>query len=85
MAKSRERGTGSVYLPNDPKNPGQQLKTWWISHITSTGRHHVLLQDHGAPTMVGSLRNTLRTANTEVPHATPCPLCANGRPPPGEL
>ena len=32
MAKSRERGTGSVYLPKDPKNPGQKLKTWWISY-----------------------------------------------------
>jgi hypothetical protein len=25
MARSRERGTGSVYLPEDPKNPGQIL------------------------------------------------------------
>jgi hypothetical protein len=32
MAKSRERGTGSVYLPDDPNNPGQKLRTWWISY-----------------------------------------------------
>jgi hypothetical protein len=32
MARSRERGTGSVYLPEDPKNPGQKLQTWWISY-----------------------------------------------------
>lgn len=32
MAKSRERGKGSVYLKDDPNNPGQKLKTWWISY-----------------------------------------------------
>ena len=32
MAKSRERGTGSVYLKDDPNNPGQKLQTWWISY-----------------------------------------------------
>lgn len=38
MAKSRDRGTGSVYLPNDPKNSGQQLKTWWISYYVDGKR-----------------------------------------------
>ena len=38
MAKSRDRGTGSVYLPKDPKNPGQQLKTWWISYYVDGKR-----------------------------------------------
>ena len=32
MARSRERGTGSVYLKEDPNNPGQKLQTWWISY-----------------------------------------------------
>jgi hypothetical protein len=32
MARSRERGTGSVYLPEDPNNPGQKLQTYWISY-----------------------------------------------------
>ena len=32
MAQSRERGTGSVYLPADPKHPGQKLRTYWISY-----------------------------------------------------
>jgi hypothetical protein len=32
MAKSRERGTGSVYLPKDPNLPAQKLQTWWISY-----------------------------------------------------
>jgi hypothetical protein len=32
MARSRERGTGSVYLKDDPNNPGQKLQTWWISY-----------------------------------------------------
>ena len=32
MARSRERGTGSVYLPENPKNPGQKLQTYWISY-----------------------------------------------------
>jgi hypothetical protein len=32
MARSRERGTGSVYLPEDPKNPGQKVQTYWISY-----------------------------------------------------
>ena len=32
MARSRERGTGSVYLKEDPKHPGQKLQTYWISH-----------------------------------------------------
>ena len=29
---ARERGTGSVYLPEDLTNPGQKLKTYWISY-----------------------------------------------------
>ena len=32
MARSRERGTGSVYLPDDPKHPNQKLQTYWISY-----------------------------------------------------
>jgi integrase len=32
MAKRRERGTGSVYLPDDPNHPGRKLRTWWISY-----------------------------------------------------
>jgi hypothetical protein len=32
MARSRERGTGSIYLPEDPNSPGQKLQTWWISY-----------------------------------------------------
>jgi hypothetical protein len=32
MARSRERGTGSVFLPEDPNNPGQKLQTWWVSY-----------------------------------------------------
>ena len=32
MARSRERGTGSVYLPEDPNNPGEKLQTYWISY-----------------------------------------------------
>jgi hypothetical protein len=32
MARSRERGTGSVYLKDDPNSPGQKLQTWWISY-----------------------------------------------------
>ena len=32
MARSRERGTGSVYLKEDPNSPGQKLQTWWISY-----------------------------------------------------
>jgi hypothetical protein len=32
MARSRERGNGSVYLKEDPNNPGQKLQTWWISY-----------------------------------------------------
>jgi hypothetical protein len=38
MAKTRERGTGSVYLPDDPKNPGQKLQTWWISYYADGKR-----------------------------------------------
>ena len=38
MAKSRERGTGSVYLPADPKNPNQTLQTWWISYYVDGKR-----------------------------------------------
>ena len=40
MAKRRERGTGSIYLPNDPKNPGQKLQTWWISYYVNGKRKH---------------------------------------------
>jgi hypothetical protein len=28
----RERGQGSIYLPNDPQHPGRKLQTWWISY-----------------------------------------------------
>jgi hypothetical protein len=38
MVKSRERGTGSVYLPNDPNNPGQKLRTYWISYYVDGKR-----------------------------------------------
>ena len=38
MAKSRERGTGSVYLRDDPKNPGQKLQTYWISYYVGGKR-----------------------------------------------
>jgi integrase len=35
MAKEpakRERGQGSIYLPNDPQHPGRKLQTFWISY-----------------------------------------------------
>ena len=38
MARSRERGTGSVYLKEDPNNPGQKLQTWWISYYVGGKR-----------------------------------------------
>lgn len=38
MAKSRERGTGSVYLREDPNSPGQKLQTWWISYYVDGKR-----------------------------------------------
>jgi len=38
VAKQRERGTGSVYLPEDPNNPGQKLQTWWISYYVDGKR-----------------------------------------------
>jgi hypothetical protein len=38
MAKSRERGTGSVYLRDDPKSPGQKLQTYWISYYVDGKR-----------------------------------------------
>jgi integrase len=38
MARSRERGTGSVYLKEDPNNPGQKLRTWWISYYVDGKR-----------------------------------------------
>jgi hypothetical protein len=38
MARSRERGTGSIYLPEDPKHPGQRLQTWWISYYVDGKR-----------------------------------------------
>jgi integrase len=40
VAKRRERGTGSIYLPNDPKNPGQKLKTFWIAYYVNGRRKH---------------------------------------------
>jgi hypothetical protein len=39
MAGSRERGTGSVYLKEDPNNHGQKLQTWWISLFHRMGKH----------------------------------------------
>lgn len=38
IAKQRERGTGSVYLPDDPNKPGQKLQTWWISYYADGKR-----------------------------------------------
>jgi integrase len=38
MAKKRERGTGSVFLPADPNKPGQKLRTWWISYYVDGKR-----------------------------------------------
>jgi len=38
MARSRERGTGSIYLPEDPNHPGQRLQTWWISYYVDGKR-----------------------------------------------
>jgi hypothetical protein len=38
MARSRERGTGSVYLKEDPNSPGQKLQTWWISYYVDGKR-----------------------------------------------
>jgi hypothetical protein len=38
MAKQRESGTGSVYLPDDPTKPGQKLRTRWISYYVDRKR-----------------------------------------------
>ena len=38
MAKQRERGTGSVYLRDDPKKPGQKLHTYWFSYYVDGRR-----------------------------------------------
>jgi hypothetical protein len=39
MAGSRERGTGSVYLKEDPNNYGQKLQTWWFFLLHRMGEH----------------------------------------------
>ena len=41
MASSRERGTGSVYLPEDPNNPSQKLQAYWISYYIDGKRRVV--------------------------------------------
>jgi hypothetical protein len=45
MARSRERGTGSVYLPEDPNNPGQKLQTWWIPYYIDGKRKRESFQE----------------------------------------
>jgi hypothetical protein len=56
MARSRERGTGSVYLPEDPNNPRQKLQTWWIPYYIDGKRKRDSSKSrkepdaHGTPT-----------------------------------